>query len=1134
MILLLLLFLIGVCNGQVPQTIVQPDSASAFSNSYGSDNYLLIYEHGSVENGEIYSSYYRETKGDDFVNMTSTFSTNSFEAVPNDEVISSFTVGGIRNNILIGVISTDTNTHRYIYRLAWDGVEQRWGGIGNEVYSSDIISASLNTCKYVSSDGNLCVDRGTNDIYTYYWTGSVWSAASNINTGSDTIATSFALTSDQILYGLPFKTAGVPSFTGGLAELRSWSGTSWSAVEHTFYSPARPDFDRKCYKFGTSAWITPDYAIIHAPECDSNTVNDNVGAFMKFTKGSGSWADDGSLFFPSASSTNAMLGEIVSYNDDFAVISYSGASFYYAYRRDPDGGANNIGPLKYPSGYEDSGVLFADIDFVDMADDVMVVSMDSPSQYGGSKDVIVTYTFDPPSSEDSKTKIIDNGDQATANTHFGKYVDIDGDYLVTVAQGQYHDSETTVGELYVYKINSGTGEWSLQDSTGPGSLADTNIAYGNFGVQINGDTITVGAITRDSDTAVDSAGGVYVYDWDGTTITLNTILYAPVPETNSQFGYDVSIDGDKMVIGDPYSDVFLSNSGAAWVYKRTGGVWSLEQQLDFPADGNALTTSDLMGRNVVISGDYIAVSARSWPTKGQIIMHLWNGTGWEIDQYIEGTVDTGNVGIDLALHGTRLAFGSATYPQLQTYDRDGSAWVFREEIDAPYSTMTTNKFGNSVVIKNTVMVVGDSADRRAGSNYGSVTVFIDDGTSWVNDETRTFIPEITDFTVSPYNGYDVGTDGSSMVWSEYGFDTETVSGVGRLKVLSLFEACNFTSTCSEDKNCNTENLCKSPSDCVDHTDCFGEFLPGRLAHCNSQTLKCQDKYAGTCTTLSGCSVKVSQGKKADSGLGSAKVKIKNTNIATLRNATKEMIRRTKESVVDSSKLVVLISGTESIDVTQEDYDLDPNFADKVKASRCQDVDALCTVTVTAADSRRMLQVDNITITITYTLDEDAYNATSGFNFDDPAFLNDLAASIGVNASDIDVSGDVSGEITIEVTLTDESNGVDPLSTDLIEQLQDINTNMNDIGNDLITELGLELSDIVSQDIDLCGDRDCSGFGTCNVNTGVCLCTDSKWGINCETECSCENDGSCDGAYCVCPFPFFGQRCVGNSACDVCT
>ena len=59
-----------------------------------------------------------------------------------------------------------------------------------------------------------------------------------------------------------------------------------------------------------------------------------------------------------------MLGEIVSYNDDFAVISYSGASFYYAYRRDPDGGANNIGPLKYPSGYEDSGVLFADIDFV--------------------------------------------------------------------------------------------------------------------------------------------------------------------------------------------------------------------------------------------------------------------------------------------------------------------------------------------------------------------------------------------------------------------------------------------------------------------------------------------------------------------------------------------------------------------------------------------------------------------------------------------------------------------------------------------------------------------------------------------------------------------------------------------------
>ena len=74
---------------------------------------------------------------------------------------------------------------------------------------------------------------------------------------------------------------------------------------------------------------------------------------------------------------------------------------------------------------------------------------------------------------------------------------------------------------------------------------------------------------------------------------------------DDQFGYSVSIDGDTAVIGARYDDDNGSNSGSAYVYVRSNGVWSELQKLT-ASDGAA---EDQFGYSVSIDGDTAVIGA---------------------------------------------------------------------------------------------------------------------------------------------------------------------------------------------------------------------------------------------------------------------------------------------------------------------------------------------------------------------------------------------------------------------------------------------------------------------------------------------------------------------------------------------
>ncbi len=72
-----------------------------------------------------------------------------------------------------------------------------------------------------------------------------------------------------------------------------------------------------------------------------------------------------------------------------------------------------------------------------------------------------------------------------------------------------------------------------------------------------------------------------------------------------RFGTSVSVSGSTAVIGAPQDNDRGADSGSAYVFVRSGNIWTQQQKL-IANDGAA---GDQFGRSVSISGDTVVVSS---------------------------------------------------------------------------------------------------------------------------------------------------------------------------------------------------------------------------------------------------------------------------------------------------------------------------------------------------------------------------------------------------------------------------------------------------------------------------------------------------------------------------------------------
>ena len=284
--------------------------------------------------------------------------------------------------------------------------------------------------------------------------------------------------------------------------------------------------------------------------------------------------------------------------------------------------------------------------------------------------------------------------------HFGISVSISGDTIVvgatregsssTGVDGNQSDNGTSnAGAAYVF-VRAGT-VWQQQAYL---KASNTN-PQDSFGgsVSISGNTVIVGASEEASgatgingnqvDNSTPSSGAAYVFVRTNGIWSQQAYLKASNTASGAGFGFAISVDGDSAVItarGEGSDSVGVDGdennngapgSGAAYVFQRSGGIWSQQAYLK----ASNTEAGDAFGDSASISGSMIVVGADSEDS---------DATGVNGDQSNNDGFNSG-----------------AAY----VFVRDGTAWSQIAYLKAS-NTGVQDRFGRPVSISGTTVVVG--------------------------------------------------------------------------------------------------------------------------------------------------------------------------------------------------------------------------------------------------------------------------------------------------------------------------------------------------------------------------------------------------------------------------------------------
>ena len=323
------------------------------------------------------------------------------------------------------------------------------------------------------------------------------------------------------------------------------------------------------------------------------------------------------------------------------------------------------------------------------------------------------------------------------NDYFGSSVVVSGDFAVV---GSYNDDTVRgdgAGSAFVYVRNGNV--WTLQQKL----TAADGAADDNFGVAVamSGDTIVIGADRDDT-----AAGSAYVFTRNGNVWTQQQKLTAFDRSGFDLFGHSVSISGETVVVGSFNADTpGAVDSGAAYVFTRSVGVWTLQQKL-IASDADF---RDNFGFSVAMGGDTVVVGAYqddlvAGVDSGSAYVFTRTGSQWAQQQKLTASdaAEGDFFGVSAAISGNTVVIG-AFFDDTVRGDSAGSAYVFirtgtvwsQQQHLFASDGAAIDDFGYSVAISGNAIVVGAVAgDTSAGTNSGSAYLFTRTGTVWTEQQ----------------------------------------------------------------------------------------------------------------------------------------------------------------------------------------------------------------------------------------------------------------------------------------------------------------------------------------------------------------------------------------------------------------
>ena len=195
-----------------------------------------------------------------------------------------------------------------------------------------------------------------------------------------------------------------------------------------------------------------------------------------------------------------------------------------------------------------------------------------------------------------------------------------------------------------------------------------------FSVSIEADRALIGA-WRDDDNGIDS-GSAYVFDLVGGVWTETQKLTASDGAPDDFFGFSVSLSGDRALIGSQFDDDNGSDTGSAYVFDLIGGVWTETHKLT-ASDGDDF---DRFGVSVSIEEDRAIIGAwlddNNGTNAGSAYVFDLAGGVWTETQKLQASDGVANdsFGISVSLSGDRALVGA--YFDDDMGSLSGSAYVF--------------------------------------------------------------------------------------------------------------------------------------------------------------------------------------------------------------------------------------------------------------------------------------------------------------------------------------------------------------------------------------------------------------------------------------------------------------------------
>ena len=197
-------------------------------------------------------------------------------------------------------------------------------------------------------------------------------------------------------------------------------------------------------------------------------------------------------------------------------------------------------------------------------------------------------------------KMIDATGLSKHRSYLGQSVAISGDTIAVGAVIEY-----ATGGVFVFERDlGGVDYWGERTLIEQPTIAGEFLGFGEE-IALEGDTLIASSTRETVHANRDGAAYVFERDYGGTDHWGRVGQIAGAGDTGEEFGADLALDGDTLVVGSPGYSVYTKPEGAIFVFERNVSAPAHWEKISMLQDPEGHIASENFGYSVSIDGDTV-------------------------------------------------------------------------------------------------------------------------------------------------------------------------------------------------------------------------------------------------------------------------------------------------------------------------------------------------------------------------------------------------------------------------------------------------------------------------------------------------------------------------------------------------